>query len=1033
MTKQFTVIDASTGKVVISSGDRAELITQLSQEPQHLVVEKRTGLDLKEYFEVLPIIPEYVLFFSYPSTLYTPQQSTHQDELTIEGIANSSMKKASEFIASIYKQQALDVLCSRHLLSGEYEKYQQSLNAVRQVVEQIQHFNTEVIPNGVVPLVQKLVKTQCLPNDKDYSSLLDILNATGRDEESILKQQESDLKAKLDACKQYTSIQTVAVSTCAERLQGLQNEISIYPQGDDQILEAQDILEQQSQLLEQYYNSKKDNIPTSEDDDLSSMHFMNDEMIVSERLTTNDMRLKQMYEEFKLHIQKSLSENTPDQIYEQLLKWKQRMTTFTAALAKTVENRSHESTMNHIRCIAQLPQLYQDAKKELIRRKRFHSSLDKETVNYYNMTHLLVGREMIERSDFQAKLRKDIPKSDIQEIITNIFSMIGINDESDIIEVPSLDSMKIKKHPMLGFVTETEVRDDEWEQIDDFDLNEEESVSIATELTDIDIAQFGTESIFFSKAMNQIKELQQEQPRPLSPILSNLDTIPTNNQPLVVSPVVEQQQVSVIVDDTLKKELDNANSQIAKLMEEIEQLRLENVYLTKELSDSRCYSETQEMAQVARLSARELEIEEQRRQMAFMDELLASTRSEFEKNRREVLDLSTIIAEKTHAHDKAVHKFEDVISEMNHEHEREMESVIADNQAQLDAMKDLFAKTEQDYELKIVSLTKAMETTHEKYVQRTIKHEELLNQVTEQLVQSGAEKECLNLHIHELQQVLDERQSQIVQLEEEISNRNNEPVPVPVESPAVDEAQQKIKSLQDIVQKSASMVNEYMSKITVLNKATQDLSMNITLSQNAVNQLSRRVSSLSESLQGEENPYLRGVNMISQIGCMRTIVMSATEAIIAAFLPTSEQDLDSQMHLINSYNDNISHVLNTLSDILLNQFQLDQQSNSDLNTIKMDEDPSTISVSLNNFKENSKLLFFRSQRNREAFEAFNIGAPGFYLSPDSVEILKNRFGPHYASTYYCVGRIIYMEEAQSDVLRVGSPTTYTLVTVSFEE
>jgi len=342
----------------------------------------------------------------------------------------------------------------------------------------------------------------------------------------------------------------------------------------------------------------------------------------------------------------------------------------------------------------------------------------------------------------------------------------------------------------------------------------------------------------------------------------------------------------------------------------------------------------------------------------------------------------------------------------------------------LQSEREVFIQKAREYEEEMKEHANRYSSQAERIIALTEHNTDLSDQVAKLNEQTSELSELMGALETEKTHLLNEIESLKVQLEQA---KSSVPTPVSIETQSTDTAtQQKIKDLQSIVQKSASMVSEYMQKVSLLNKITQDLSKVDARTSTIIAQTDRSLKHKKETEEGNIN--LKNTNMISQIMVLKSAIYLIADSFFQVCSPLDEQLFISHFKLIDAYSRQMTQLLSDVSDNCLLQFQVEEQRE---NTPSAPVDDS-IKVSLNNFKEDDRIVFFRSTRNKDAFEAFSVGSPGFYLSPDSVEVMKQRFGANFASHYYAIGRIVYMEPATHDVLNIGSAQPYTLVTCTFE-
>merc|ERR1712233_231094 len=93
--------------------------------------------------------------------------------------------------------------------------------------------------------------------------------------------------------------------------------------------------------------------------------------------------------------------------------------------------------------------------------------------------------------------------------------------------------------------------------------------------------------------------------------------------------------------------------------------------------------------------------------------------------------------------------------------------------------------------------------------------------------------------IDSLTQEVNQLKQQMELLKQEQQEQQQKQAPATVDNTA----QERIKELQSIVQRSALMVNEYMNKSAALEKIKQSLAVNMVIAQKDIGQLQKRIQS----------------------------------------------------------------------------------------------------------------------------------------------------------------------------------------------
>jgi hypothetical protein len=297
----------------------------------------------------------------------------------------------------------------------------------------------------------------------------------------------------------------------------------------------------------------------------------------------------------------------------------------------------------------------------------------------------------------------------------------------------------------------------------------------------------------------------------------------------------------------------------------------------------------------------------------------------------------------------------------------------------------------------------------------------------------------MNEELHKAQQEVSRlelqlRKAQIVQ--KPVTSGDVSPIVAEYEKRQL-ESDAKIKQLSELVSNSTKVIANLNNKSATLEKAIEALKKQFTHTMThrmaALTEASRKLSEAQAQVNQSGTSYERQqkifrLNLIQQGKIVRETISEYVEIISA---------LSSVSPLVGDLVDYTKQSLGDMDQILT---QCEVMCREEIDSMLDDTDNRIASsdkrtVVLSGFSVDDRMVFFRSQRNQELWEAFNVGMPNYFLSPEAVLSLKHKMNQHYAQTHVAIGIAVEIEkcncvENSTNPLKLSGP--YHIVTAVLE-
>jgi len=297
----------------------------------------------------------------------------------------------------------------------------------------------------------------------------------------------------------------------------------------------------------------------------------------------------------------------------------------------------------------------------------------------------------------------------------------------------------------------------------------------------------------------------------------------------------------------------------------------------------------------------------------------------------------------------------------------------------------------------------------------------------------------MNEELHKAQQEVSRlelqlRKAQIVQ--KPVTSGDVSPIVAEYEKRQL-ESDAKIKQLSELVSNSTKVIANLNNKSATLEKAIEALKKQFTHTMThrmaALTEASRKLSEAQAQVNQSGTSYERQqkifrLNLIQQGKIVRETISEYVEIISA---------LSSVSPLVGDLVDYTKQSLGDMDQILT---QCEVMCREEIDSMLEDTDNRIASsdkrtVVLSGFSVDDRMVFFRSQRNQELWEAFNVGMPNYFLSPEAVLSLKHKMNQHYAQTHVAIGIAVEIEkcncvENSTNPLKLSGP--YHIVTAVLE-
>jgi hypothetical protein len=254
---------------------------------------------------------------------------------------------------------------------------------------------------------------------------------------------------------------------------------------------------------------------------------------------------------------------------------------------------------------------------------------------------------------------------------------------------------------------------------------------------------------------------------------------------------------------------------------------------------------------------------------------------------------------------------------------------------------------------------------------------------------------------------------------------------------SISESDAKIKQLSELVSNSTKVIASLNNKAAVWDKSLEALKKQFTYTMThrmaALTEASRKLSEMQAKVNQSGTTYEKQqkifrLNLVQQSKIVRETISEYVEVFAA---------LGVVSPLIGDLVDYTKQSLGDM-DQIMTQCEImcrDELESGDEQNKRQPSGGDKRTVVLRNFSVDDRIVFFRSQRNQELWEAFNDGNPNYFLSPEAVLSLKHKMGQHYAQTHVSIGVAVEIEkcncpENNSNPLKLSGP--YHIVTAVLE-
>jgi hypothetical protein len=269
-----------------------------------------------------------------------------------------------------------------------------------------------------------------------------------------------------------------------------------------------------------------------------------------------------------------------------------------------------------------------------------------------------------------------------------------------------------------------------------------------------------------------------------------------------------------------------------------------------------------------------------------------------------------------------------------------------------------------------------------------------------------------------------------------------------VQSPVVDaqSTDLKIQHLSDLVSNSTKVIANLNNRAAVWDKCIDALKKQfahtMTHRMTALSEASRKLSERQAQVNNSgssfqlQNQVFR-LNLIQQGKIVRETIaeymdvfatLSNVSPLVSDLVDYSKQSLGDMDQIMTQCElicrEEVDNAMNNPQDMKNEQLHQQYQQQNERRTVVLDH-----------FVVDDRIVFFRSQRNNELWEAFNVGNPNFFLSPETVMSLKHKMGNHYQQTHVSIGIAVQIEKcncAENNInpLKLSGP--YHLITAVLE-